>query len=159
MAAADRGDPVELEGTDLDGKQLSLMDFRGKPVVVVVWGSWCSPCRAEAPDVVAAAKELGGTAEFVGLNIRDSSPDQARAFARSFELPYPSLYSPDGKAMLPFSGTLPPQAIPSFVVLDAGGRVAAAIPGELPSKTTLVDLTEDVASEGAPESGSGAADG
>jgi thiol-disulfide isomerase/thioredoxin len=158
VAAADRGDPIELEGTDLDGKPLSIVDMRGKPVVVVVWGSWCSPCRAEAPDVVAAAKELDGQAEFVGLNIRDSSADQARAFARSFELPYPSFYSPDGKAMLPFSGTLPPQAIPSFVVLDDEGRVAAAIPGALPSKTTLVDLTEDVASESGSE-GTGAADG
>jgi thiol-disulfide isomerase/thioredoxin len=142
---------VRLKGTDLDGKRLSLAELRGSPVVVVVWGSWCTPCRSEAPDVVAAARELDGTAEFVGLNIRDSSPEQARAFARSMKLPYPSFYSPDGRAMLAFSGTLPPQAIPSFVVLDDEGRVAAAIPGELPSRTTLVDLTEDVASEGSAD--------
>jgi len=145
VAAADRGDPVQLEGKDLEGNEMSVADFRGKPVVVVVWGSWCTPCRAEAPDVVAAAKELEGTAHVVGLNIRDASAEQAKGFVRTYGVPYPSFYSPDGKGMLAFSGSLPPQAIPSFAVLDDEGRVAAVIPGELPSKTTLVELTEDVA--------------
>jgi thiol-disulfide isomerase/thioredoxin len=158
VAAADRGDPVTLQGQDLDGHDVSVADFRGKPVVVVVWGSWCSPCRAEAPGVVEAAKELDGKAQFVGLNIRDASVDQARGFVRTFDVPYPSIYSPDGKGMLAFSGSLPPQAIPSFAVLDDEGRVAAVIPGQLPSKTTLVELTEDVAAEGSAGSG-GNADG
>ena len=56
VQAVDRGDPVDLTGTDLDGKPIDLADYRGKPVVVVVWGSWCGPCRGEAPDVVAAPK-------------------------------------------------------------------------------------------------------
>src|SRR5262249_22176074 len=143
---------------DVDGNDLSVAALRGKPVVVVVWGSWCSPCRAEAPGVVEAAKKLDGTAHFVGLNIRDSSVDQAKGFVRTFGVPYPSVYSPDGKAMLAFSGSLPPQAIPSFAVLDAEGRVAAVIPGELPSTTTLVELTQDVADEAADGAG-GNADG
>jgi thiol-disulfide isomerase/thioredoxin len=149
VAAEDRGDPVTLSGEDLDGKDLSLEDLRGEPGVVVVWGSWCGPCRAEAPDVVSVANQLDGTAQFVGLNIRDASTDQAKGFVRTFEVPYPSFYSPDGKAMLAFTGTLLPNSIPSFVVLDTDGRVAASIRGELPSKTTLVQLTEDVAAESA----------
>jgi thiol-disulfide isomerase/thioredoxin len=149
VAAVDRGDPVTLEGKNLDGEDLSVADLRGKPVVVVVWGSWCAPCRAEAPDVVAASEELDGKAQFVGINIRDSSADQAKGFVRTFEVPYPSFFSPDGKAMLAFSGTLTPNSIPSFVVLDRDGRVAASIIGELPSRTTLVEITEDVAAESA----------
>ena len=62
-------------------------------------------------------------------------------------MPYPSVYSPDGKALLPFAGTLTPNSIPSFVVLDRDGRVAASIIGELPSRRTLVDLAQDVAAE------------
>lgn len=143
-AAAERDEPIDLVGEDLDGKRLSLETLRGTPVVVVVWGSWCSPCRAEAPDVVAAAKELDGEAEFVGLNIRDSSPAQAQGFVRTYDVPYPSFYSPDGKGMLAFDGTLTPNSIPSFVILDEQGRVAASIIGELPSRTTLVELTRDV---------------
>jgi thiol-disulfide isomerase/thioredoxin len=142
-----REDPVSLTGRDLDGERLSTTEFRGKPVVAVVWGSWCAPCRAEAPDVVAAARELGDSAQFVGINIRDSSTEQARSFVRTFEVPYPSYFSPDGDAMLAFSGTLTPNSIPSFVVLDAEGRVAASIIGELPSRTTLVEVVEDVAAE------------
>ena len=142
-----RDEPVSLTGRDLDGDQLSTAQFRGKPVVAVVWGSWCAPCRAEAPDVVAASRELGDRAQFVGINIRDGSTEQARSFVRTFDVPYPSFYSPDGEAMLAFSGTLTPNSIPSFVVLDADGRVAASIIGELPSRTTLVEVVEDVVAE------------
>jgi thiol-disulfide isomerase/thioredoxin len=147
LAPDERDQPVELTGEDLDGESLDLADFRGKPVVVVVWGSWCAPCRKEAPDVVGAAGDLEDTAQFVGLNIRDASTAQAKGFVRTFDVPYPSVFSPDGKALLPFSGTLPPNSIPSFVVLDSEGRVAASIIGELPSRTTLVEVTEEVAAE------------
>jgi hypothetical protein len=99
--------------------------------------------------VVGAAEELGGDAQFVGINIRDGSPEQARSFVRTFDVPYPSFYSPDGEALLPFSGTLTPNSIPSFVVLDREGRVAASIIGKLPSQTTLVEVVEDVAAESA----------
>jgi thiol-disulfide isomerase/thioredoxin len=147
VGASERDEPVSLTGRDLAGDQLSTEQFQGKPVVAVVWGSWCAPCRAEAPDVVAAARELGDRAQFVGINIRDGSTDQARSFVRTFDVPYPSFYSPDGEAMLAFSGTLTPNSIPSFVVLDADGRVAASIIGELPSRTTLVEVVEDVVAE------------
>jgi thiol-disulfide isomerase/thioredoxin len=149
VAAADRGEPVSLTGKDLDGKDLDLASFHGKPVVVAVWGSWCTPCRAEAPDVVAAANELGDSAQFVGINIRDGSTEQAASFVRRFDVPYPSLFSPDGRALLAFRGTLTPNSIPSFVVLDGQGRVAASIIGQLPSTTTLVEVVKDVSQESA----------
>jgi thiol-disulfide isomerase/thioredoxin len=144
VEAVDRGSPVELTGEDLDGKPVDIADYRGKPVVVVVWGSWCGPCRAEAPDVVAAANEIGGKAQFLGINLRNASTTDAQAFVRSFDVPYPSLFSPDGKAMLQFRGTLGPNSIPSFVVLDDEGRIAASILGTLPSKRTLVDLVDEI---------------
>ncbi len=65
----------------------------------------------------------------MGVNIRDASTSQARSFVRRFSVPYPSFYSPDGRALLAFRGTLTPNSIPSFVVLDAEGRVAASIIG------------------------------
>ena len=144
VKAVDRGDPVELSGDDLDGNPIDLADYRGKPVVVVVWGSWCGPCRGEALDVVAAANEIGDRAQFVGINLRDASTSTGRAFVKRFDVPYPSVYSPDGKAMLQFRGTLSPNSIPSFVVLDGEGRIAASILGALPSRRTLVDLVDEI---------------
>jgi len=144
VAAADRGAPVSFKGTDLDGNAISLQDLRGKPVVVVVWGSWCTPCRAEAPAVVAAAEELGDSAQFVGINIRDGSQAQSQAFVRRFGITYPSFWSPDGEALLAFPGVLGLRTIPAFAVLDERGRVAGSIIGRLPSRQTLVDLTDGV---------------
>ncbi|MDT9594813.1 TlpA disulfide reductase family protein [Nocardioides zeae] len=143
----DRGEPVTLEGEDLEGEDLSLEDFRGAPVVVNVWGSWCPPCRAEAPDLVDAANELEGRAAFVGINSRDNSPAQAIAFEETYEVPYPSFYSRDGRALLAFDGALGPRTIPATLVLDAEGRVAASIVGRVPSALTVVELVEDVLEE------------
>jgi thiol-disulfide isomerase/thioredoxin len=145
VAAADRGAPVELEGEDLDGEPLSLADFRGKVTVVNVWGAWCADCRIEQDDLNAAAEETRDVARFVGIDIRDASVDQAEAYVRSFDVPYPSFYSPDGKALVPFYGTLTAYTVPSTVVLDAEGRVAASILGRLPSRQTLVDVVTDTA--------------
>jgi len=144
VKTAQRGEPVTLTGQDLDGKPLDLASFHGKPVVLVVWGSWCAPCRAEAPDVVAAARKLGDRAQFVGINIRDASTDQAKAFVTHYGVPYPSIYAPKGDALLAFSGTLTPNSIPSFVVLDHQGRIAASLIGPLPSTTTLLEVVSDV---------------
>ncbi len=146
-AASQRDEPVDLVAEDLAGEEVDLADYRGKPVVIVVWGAWCPPCRAEMPEVVGAAEELGDRAQFVGINLRESSRETAQAFERSGEIPYPSVYSPDGKAMLAFTGVLTIRSIPSFVVLDAEGRAAATIIGRLPSRTTLVQLVEDVMNE------------
>ncbi|WP_239455502.1 TlpA family protein disulfide reductase [Nocardioides gilvus] len=145
IAVDEREAPIEFAGEDLDGEPLDLADLRGKPVVVNVWWSACPPCRKEMPYLVEASERTSEIANFVGINIRDGSTSQAKGFVRKFDVPYPSFFSPDGKALLPFSGTLPPNAIPSTVVLDAEGRVAASIIGEVPSTLTLVNLVEDVA--------------
>lgn len=145
--AADRGEPIELTGTDLDGNAVDLTELRGEPVVVNVWWSECPPCRVEQPDLNEAAAELGDDVAFLGLNIRDASAEKGQAFVRNFEVPYPSLYSPDGTALLSFAGTLNPRSIPSTVVLDAEGRVAASVQGRIPTTRTLISLVEKVLDE------------
>lgn len=142
---ADRGDPVELEGTSLDGAPLSLADLRGQVAVVNVWGAWCADCRAEMPDLVAATAEVADDVAFLGIDVRDPSVEPARSFVRSFGVPYPSIYDPDGRALLAFSGTLSPRTIPSTLVLDREGRIAASILGPIPSTQTLTDLVEEIA--------------
>ena len=147
MAVDAREGAISLDGEDLAGDPLAVEDFRGKPVVLVVWGSWCAPCRDEAPDVVGAANELSDDVQFVGINIRDASTAQAQAFTRKFDVDFPSFYSPSGEALLAFPGVLGLRTIPAFAVLDSEGRVAASIIGKLPSRQTLVDVTKDVVDE------------
>jgi len=146
LPAADRKAPGPVSGTSLQGKQISLADLKGKVVVVNVWGSWCGPCRAEAPMLAAAAKDLQRKGVvFVGINSRNPEQAAPRAFVRRYGIPYDSIYDPDGRTLLAFRGTLPANAIPSTVVLDRQGRVAASVLGEV-TRTTLYDLVDEVRS-------------
>lgn len=144
LPASERKQPGEVAGRTIDGEPVSLDDYEGKTVVVNVWGSWCAPCRAEAPELVAASKELADDGvEFLGINSRDLDQAAAKAFQRKFEVPYPSIYDQQGRTLLAFRGTLNPNSIPSTVVIDERGRVAASVLGEV-SRSTLVGLVEDV---------------
>ena len=144
VEAVDRDSPVELSGEDLEGEPLDLADLRGKPTVVNVWGSWCQPCRAEAPALQAVAEQTADRAVFVGLNTRDLDPAAPRAFVRAFGITFPSLFDPDGSLLLAFAGDLPPSAIPSTLIIDPQGRVAARVVGTT-TETTLLGLVDDVA--------------
>ncbi len=143
LPAAQRSKPGEVSGRTIDGRRVSLADYAGKVVVVNVWGSWCAPCRAEAPMLAAAAKDLSdkGVA-FVGIDSRDPSAAAAQAFVRRFGTPYPSIYDQTGRTLLAFHGTLAPNSVPSTVILDREGRVAASVVGEI-TRTTLYDLVHD----------------
>lgn len=127
-AAGERRAVPELRGTTLDGEPFDLADHRGQVVLVNVWGSWCAPCRAEAPAlerVWRAAQPAG--VQFVGLNVKDR-PAAARAFVDTFGITYPSIDDSSGAAQLALRGLLP-GAIPSTIVVDRDGRLAAAIFG------------------------------
>ncbi|MDP9443447.1 MAG: TlpA family protein disulfide reductase [Actinomycetota bacterium] len=143
LEPAQRAAAPEVSGQTLDGERVALSDFAGSVVVLNVWGSWCGPCRSEAPELVAAAGRLAGDGvQFLGVNVRDDGQRaRALAFVRRYGVPYPSLYDPDGSTLL---GIEPrPAAIPSTVVIDRAGRVAALVLGEV-DESTLVALVRDV---------------
>ncbi len=134
-----------VSGRTLDGGHFSLAGQRGSTVVLNVWGSWCAPCRDEAPDLVKAAQKLRSDddVKFVGINVREPGVASAQAFVRHYGVPYPSIYDTDGSQLLGFRDTLPPDAIPSTLVIDPQGRVAARVLGTVDT-TTLVGLVHDV---------------
>ena len=146
---ADRKAAPALSGKTLTGDTFTLADHVGSVVVLNVWGSWCSPCRKEAPELQAAytrlTTEAAGKVAFVGVNTRDNDPGPAIAFERGFRVTYPSVYDPSGRQLLGFANSLPAMAIPSTLVIDAKGRVAARILGAT-TATTLVDVVKDVES-------------
>lgn len=140
--SGERPTVAPFDVTMLDGSMLSDTDLRGKVTVLNVWGSWCGPCRAEAPELVRAAERLGPRARFFGINVRDS-PDAARAFERAFDIPYASVRPDDSAAaLLAFRGVLTAVAVPSTVVVDANGDVAARVVGQVDA-STLIGLVED----------------
>ena len=133
-----------VSGPALDGHgTISTGAYAGKVVVVNVWGSWCSPCREEAPMLAQASRDLASKGVvFLGIDSRDPSEAAAQAFVRQMNIPYPSIYDQSGRTLLAFRGTLTPNSIPSTIVIDKQGRVASSVLGEI-SRTTLDDLVQD----------------
>jgi thiol-disulfide isomerase/thioredoxin len=127
VEAADRQTAPDLTGETLDGKKLSISDYKGKVVVINVWGSWCSPCRAEAKYLAEVAEQTQSKGvQFVGINTRDDEQSAGLQFEKDFGVTYPSLFDPIGKQLLRFpKGSLNLQAIPSTIVIDRQGRIAA----------------------------------
>ncbi len=125
-------------------RKVSTADFAGKVIVLNVWGSWCAPCRQEAPDLQAASVATAKKAQFIGINSRDADPAPAEAFTRAFKVTYPSIYDAEGKVLLNFSGNLPLSTFPSTLIIDSDGGIAVRISGPI-SKVTLIDLIDDVA--------------
>lgn len=139
-----RKPPGELRGKTVDGKDVDLAGYRGSVVVLNVWGSWCPPCQQEAPDLQAASVALAPKGvKFLGINTKENGNQAAAAaFERAYGITYPSLFdSPD--YLLALRGVVAANAIPSTVVVDAQGRIAARISGPT-TKATLVDLVDDV---------------
>jgi thiol-disulfide isomerase/thioredoxin len=134
----------EVAGRTVDGDRVSLADERGKVVVMPVWGSWCGPCRSEAPMLAAAARDLRDDGVvFLGIDSRDPNTANVRRFLDRFDVPYDSIHDPDGATLLAFHGTLPPMTIPSFVFIDAQGRIAGRALDTL-DRSTLYGVVEDV---------------
>ena len=129
-----------LTGKTLTGDNYQLPN--GGMVVVNVWASWCAPCRAEAPTLAALADKYKGVV-FLGVLTRDSEV-AARAFESRFKIPYPTLV--DDSVLLGFRETLTANAIPTTIIIDKKGRVAARISGQV-TYTSLSELIEKIHAE------------
>jgi thiol-disulfide isomerase/thioredoxin len=143
-----RGAPVAVSGSTLEGTPIDVGTMRGKPVVLNVWGSWCPPCRKEAPGLEAAYATLKDRGvSFVGINTREDDVAQALAFQKTFRVTYPSVVDDGGRVLLSLHGAVAPSAIPTTLVLDQRGRIAARVSGAVDT-TTLVGLVDDVLKAG-----------
>lgn len=139
-----------ISGPLLGGGSLDLAQYAGSVIILNVWASWCAPCRAEAPVLEKVWQEVKGEGvQFVGLDTRDS-PAAAQAFVDRFGVTYPNIVDEAGLLQLQFRQTLPPQAIPSTVVIDEQGRVAARLLGKV-SEASLRTVISEV--RGSPPSG------
>ncbi len=147
IAPAERGAAVDFEGVSDTGEPIASNDYAGDVYVVNFWYAGCPPCRAEAPDLEALAQEYAdGGVSFLGVNVYDQA-DTARAFARTYSLSYPSIVDAnDVRVQLAFASTVAPNAVPTTLVMDREGRVAARYSGQI-EKSILAAMIDRVLGE------------
>jgi cytochrome c biogenesis protein CcmG/thiol:disulfide interchange protein DsbE len=114
-------------GPTLTGKDVSITSFRGHPVVMIFWASWCGPCHDEQPALNSAFAQWSPRGVvFLGVDIRDTTTP-ALAFQSEFKVPYPSIA--DTNATLAVDYRIP--SAPALVFLTAQGKVADVVLGAL----------------------------
>lgn len=143
---AARSNAVQWAGVDSEDQPLTSANLTGVVTVLNFWYASCPPCRVETPDLVSIAAEFKDQAQFVGVDVRDSK-ETANAFRRSFKVSYPTIIDANtGSVVLAFTGVVTPSAVPTTLVIDRQGRVAARILG-LAEKATLKALIKSVIAE------------
>lgn len=132
----------DVQGRTITNQTLSLSDFRGHVLVLNVWGSWCAPCRAEAPDLARISRATAAQGvRFVGIDTRDN-PAAATAFEHNFGIRYPSFDDRNGLVLAQFTGIIPVSAVPSTLVVDREGVIRARVVGRI-DPTTLRGIIHD----------------
>lgn len=133
LVAIDRPAP-DLTLTTLDGDPIRLADLRGKIVLVNFWATWCEPCKAETPDLVAASVEFRDRGlVIVGINLtdQDKNLDEVRKFVQRYQITYPIVLDRDQEAQRAFAMF----AIPVSYFIDSNGRIRY-------TRTTVVTRTD-----------------
>ena len=142
-----RGDVITFSGTTETGATVSSADYLGNVLVVNFWYAGCAPCRAEAPDLEQVFQETSTQGvNFLGVNVRDQAPT-IDTFNSRFGITYPSIIDQDGQVQLAFASQVPPNAVPTTLILDSQGRVAARILGQLKDPSILKTLVTDISKE------------
>jgi len=143
--AAQRPLAPNVTGTSLTGSTLKLSSYRGKTVVLNFWGSWCAPCRGEAPTLAALDQQYGSKGvAFLGDDVADT-PANALAFTKSAGITYPSFN--DNGYLVTADFTQAGVAVnetPTTVVIDKTGHVAGMVLGSI-SYGQLTTLIQDAA--------------
>lgn len=120
---------------DLQGKQVSLSDFRGRWVVLDFWGSWCGWCVKGFPALKEAYKKYGDKIVIIGIDCNESEDDW-RAGVKKYDLPWISLYNGDDTALYNDYGI---SGFPTKVIVNPDGKIVDLTVGEDPSFFTRLD--------------------
>jgi len=146
IPADNRDEPITYDATLDTGDTVSSSDFAGSVYVVNFWYSSCPPCRLEAPDLAQLSEEYTEV-PFLGVNVLDTA-QTSLTFAEEFGVPYPSVVdATTAGVQLAFAGSVPPNAVPTTLVVDREGRVAARISGLVRDPSILAAMIDSVIAE------------
>ncbi|ERG64022.1 hypothetical protein L332_06055 [Agrococcus pavilionensis RW1] len=138
----DRTKPGSFSGPTATGGEFDSAELDGV-ALVNFWYAACPPCRVEAPVLAELYAEFGDRVDFIGINVRDGGA-QARAFEEEFAIEYPSVLDDvSAQGQLAFAGVVAPNAVPTTIVLDAEGRVAARVSGAVTDTSILSTLLQE----------------
>ncbi len=131
VIAEDRRAPAPAFSRELlDGTPFNSASLAGDVAVINFWGSWCAPCRMETPEFQAVHAQVADRGvQFLGIDVKDQR-QLATAFVEKLGVAYPSIFDPRGEVALAFRG-FPANVVPSTILLDRAGRVAAVYTGQV----------------------------
>jgi len=151
LVASNRDEPISFESLNTsDGSTIRSSDYVGSVLVVNFWYAACPPCRFEAPDLAELAAQYADRGvQFLGINVYDDVA-VANSFERDFGIRYPSILDTEtGEARLAFAGQLPPNGVPTTIIVDRQGRVASRLSGAILDRAVFEDMIESVLAESA----------
>lgn len=149
LAVSNRDEPVSFESSNTsDGSTIRSSDYIGSVLIVNFWFAACPPCRFEAPDLAELAAQYADRGvQFLGINVYDDVA-VANSFERDFDILYPSILDAEsGEARLAFAGQLPPNGVPTTVIIDRQGRVASRLSGAILDRAVFEEMIESVLAE------------
>ena len=114
---------LNMSFKDIDGKKVSLSDFKGKVIILDFWATWCVPCKAEIPDFIALQAKYGGQGlQVIGLSV-DDTQSKAKQYATEMKMNYPVLLAEGKEDVLKAYDPIP--SIPVSIIIDRQGRIVA----------------------------------
>ena len=119
----------------IDDRELSLDSFRGKVTIVNFWATWCPPCRAEIPDLIALQEKYRDNLQIIGISEDEEGPGIVRKYVADHQMNYPvAMTSPELEKLFPGIA-----ALPTSFVIDRDGRLVQKHVGMLRASTTELE--------------------